>query len=130
MASDGAFGVGLVGLGTVGGGVLRVLRDHRAEIDAQLGFPLRLRHVADLELGRVQELLPASVAQSRDWKAIVADPTVDIVVELIENTGMARKVVLSALAAGKGVVTANKALLARHGIEVHRAAERAGSEIL
>jgi homoserine dehydrogenase len=130
MAAEAAFGVGLIGLGTVGGGVLRVLRDHGAEIDARLGFPLRLRHVADLELARVQELIPSGVTQSRDWKAVVADPTVDVVVELIGGTGVAREVVLAALAAGKGVVTANKALLARHGREVHQAAERSGSEIL
>src|SRR5688572_9189143 len=129
MAAE-AFGVGLVGLGTVGSGVLRVLRDHGADIDARLGFPLRLRHVADLELARVRELLPSGTAESHDWRAIVADPGVDVVIELIGGTGVAREVVLAALAAGKGVVTANKALLARHGVEIHQAAERAGSEIL
>jgi len=123
-------GVGLVGLGVVGTGLAKVFAEHGADIDARLGFPVRLVHVADIDLARDRGVDLSRVARSTDWKEVVANPAVDIVVELIGGTGVARDVVLGALAAGKSVVTANKALLAQRGAELDEAAERAGRDIL
>src|SRR5262245_7582370 len=107
-AEQKSVGVGLVGLGVVGTGLAKVFADHGADIDARLGFPVRLVHVADIDLKRDRGVDLSAVERSTDWKQVVANPAVDIVVELIGGTGVARDVVLGALAAGKSVVTANK----------------------
>ncbi len=114
--------IGLVGLGTIGTGVVRVLQEHGALIDTRLGFPLRLKRIADIDLERDRGVALDGYALSRDWNEIVADPELDLVVELVGGTGVARDLVLAALAAGKSVVTANKALLALHGAEVYSTA--------
>ncbi len=118
-------GIALIGCGTVGGGVARVLLEHADRVAQRAGRPLALRHVVVRDVAKPRDpLIPANLI-STDIAAAVADPNVHVVVELIGGTGLAKKVVLDALAAGKHVVTANKALLADAGAEVFEAARRA-----
>ncbi|MEI8356905.1 MAG: hypothetical protein WCH13_00275, partial [Deltaproteobacteria bacterium] len=118
--------VGLIGWGTIGSGVIRILRERGAELDARLGAPLRLVRVCDLDLDRKREVSVPRGLLTRRAEEILGDPDIDVVVELMGGTGAARTLVLAALAAGKAVVTANKALLASHGGEIFAAAEKAG----
>ena len=116
--------VGVIGCGTVGSGVARLLV-YRAEIFAKrLGVPLHLKKVAEVDPGRIEK---AGVDQSlftyRDTD-ILDDPEIDIVVELIGGMETARDLVLAALERGKHVVTANKALIALHGNEIFAAAAK------
>ena len=121
--------VGLVGLGTIGTGVVRTFQDHGARIAERLGFPLELVHIADIDLERDRGVALDGYRLSRDWREIVDDPSIDLVVELVGGTRVARELVLAALDAGKSVVTANKALLAQHGREIYALAASKGAEI-
>lgn len=120
--------IGLVGTGTVGGGCIDIIQKHKDDF---------LRHFGvDIELARVCSLSSAEAEAhgvghlfTDNFNNIINDPEIDIVVELIGGTTIARTVVLNALAAGKNVVTANKALMATHGKEVMEAAEAAGKEL-
>ncbi len=121
-----AIRVGLLGLGTVGGGVARLLLEKRAELADRLGAPLELARAVDLRAEPAAELeLPEGV-YAPDPAAVIDDPDIDIVVELIGGLEPARSLVLAALEAGKAVATANKALLAHHGREIFAAARRRG----
>ena len=124
MASNpnAAIQVGLLGIGTVGSGVFKVLARNRAEILRRAGRDIRICMVADLDVERARSLVDESVRVVSDARAVIADPNIDIVVELIGGYGIARQLVLEAIAAGKHVVTANKALLAVHGTEIFAAA--------
>jgi len=121
--------VGLVGLGTIGSGVVRAFQGHGALIAERLGFPLELTRIADIDLERDRGVSLAGYRLSRDWREVVDDPEIDLVVELVGGTRVARELVLAALDAGKHVVTANKALLAQHGREVFALAASKGTEI-
>src|SRR5258708_17043194 len=122
-------GVALLGLGNVGGGVVKLLADNAAESEARLGAPMELRAIAvrDPDKARVVEVPRDRLAPSID--AAIAAPGVDVACELIGGTTEAKRAVLAAIAAGKHVVTANKALLAEHGAELFAAADRAGVDI-
>ncbi|MGH7408871.1 MAG: homoserine dehydrogenase [Candidatus Methylomirabilales bacterium] len=114
--------VGILGLGTVGGGVVRLLEENGPMIDARLGARLQVKRIA-----RRRPDAPASVAVdpallTADPLEVIRDPAIQIVVELIGGTEEARRYALEALRAGKHLVTANKALLATHGLEIYRAA--------
>jgi homoserine dehydrogenase len=122
-------GVGLVGLGTIGTGLVRVMRDHAQAIAERLGFPLRLVRIADIDLERDRGVPLEGIALSGAWEEVAGDPDVDLVIELVGGTGVAREIVLGALERGKGVVTANKALLAHHGAEIYETASRSGADI-
>jgi homoserine dehydrogenase len=128
MGGEGV-GVGLIGLGTIGTGVVRVLRDNAAVISARLGFPLRLVRVADLDLERDRGVDLSGVRFDADADGLVDDPKVEIVVELIGGYGAARRLMLRAIERHKHVVTANKALLALHGKEIFEAAAAAGVDV-
>ena len=121
--------IGLIGLGTVGTGVARLLLEQQELLARRLGADLVLKKVADLDLERPRALaLPADCLTSR-VEDILDDPDIAIVVELIGGTGAARDYVLEAIARGKHVVTANKALLAHHGNDLLAAAAAKGVEI-
>lgn len=124
-----AIRVGLVGLGTIGTGVVRALQSHGALIAERLGFPLELARIAEVDLERERGVDLGGYRLSRDWRELVDDPAIDLIVELVGGTGVARELVLAALEAGKHVVTANKALLAKHGREVFALAAAKGTEI-
>lgn len=117
-----AIKIGLIGFGTVGTGVVRLLTEQRELLARRLGSPLILKKVADLDLARPRPVaLPADCLTSR-VEDILDDPEIDIVVELIGGTSAARDYVMRAIARGKHVVTANKALLAHHGNDLLAAA--------
>jgi homoserine dehydrogenase len=121
-----AIRVGLLGIGTVGAGTFKVLARNQAEIMRRAGRAITITRVADLDLDRARSLVGDGVQISRDAFEIVRDPDIDVVVELIGGYGVARELVLEAIARGKHVVTANKALLATHGNEIFAAASRTG----
>ncbi len=110
--------LGLVGLGTIGTGVVRILQEGGARIAERLGFPLELVTIAVQDPNKQRSVRLDGYTLTGDWRRVVDDPEIDLVIELVGGTGVARSVVLAALDAGKGVVTANKALLAVHGEEV------------
>ncbi|MDP2639510.1 MAG: homoserine dehydrogenase [Betaproteobacteria bacterium] len=118
--------VGLLGTGTVGGGTWNVLLRNQEEIQRRAGRGIRITKVADQDLARARQLVAGKAAVTADAWEIVNDPAIDIVVELIGGCGVARDLVLKAIANGKHVVTANKALLATHGNEVFAAAQNMG----
>jgi len=119
--------LGLLGLGTVGTGVVKLLEQERALLEARAGCRLTLAAVADVDVTRPREGLDlARLPLTTDVGRVLDDPRVQIVVELIGGLEPARSYILRALAAGKHVVTANKALLAHHGAELYAEARRAG----
>ena len=120
--------VGLLGLGTVGLGTLTVLRRNEEEIARRAGRPIRITWIAECALERARELTRgiAGVNLTDDAAAVLAHPDIDIVIELIGGLEPARTFILQAIANGKHVVTANKALLARHGNEIFAAAHEKG----
>ncbi len=112
--------LGLLGLGTVGTGVVRVLYSHREELEEKIGSALALRAVADLDITTPRKsLVLDEIPLTTDPAKVLDDPDIDIVVELIGGLEPARSFILRALAKGKHVVTANKALLATHGEELY-----------
>lgn len=118
--------IGLIGLGTVGSGVVRLLRDNAEVISRRLGVPVTLKKAADLDGSRAKALKLGKGVYTGDAYEVIRDPDVDVVVELIGGYKPAKELILGALGAGKPVVTANKALLAMHGEEIYEAAQRAG----
>ncbi len=118
--------VGLLGIGTVGGGTFNVLRRNEEEITRRAGRPIRITTVADKNLELARSVAGDGVRITDDAFAVVSDSEIDIVVELIGGYGVARELVLKAIDNGKHVVTANKALLAMHGNEIFEAAQKRG----
>ncbi|WP_076591742.1 homoserine dehydrogenase [Herminiimonas arsenitoxidans] len=118
--------VGLLGIGTVGAGTFNVLKRNQEEISRRAGHEIEIVMVADLDVARAKELVGDQCAVVNDGNLVVANPEIDIVVELIGGYGIAKDLVLKAIANGKHVVTANKALLAIHGDEIFKAAQDKG----
>ncbi|MDR0674264.1 MAG: homoserine dehydrogenase [Zoogloeaceae bacterium] len=118
--------VGLLGIGTVGGGVHAVLARNAEEISRRAGRPIRIAIVADKNLEQARNLTRNACPITDDAFAVVDDPAVDVVAELIGGYGVARELALRAIHNGKHVVTANKALLAMHGNEIFAAARQKG----
>ena len=118
--------VGLLGMGTVGSGTFNVLQRNQEEIKRRAGRGIEISMVADLDIAKAQALCAPHVKVVSDARQVIANPDIDIVVELIGGYGIAKALVLEAIAAGKHVVTANKALLAVHGTEIFAAAHAKG----
>ncbi len=118
--------VGLLGIGTVGGGTWTVLTRNAEEITRRAGRPIRISAVADRNVERARELTGGQARVTDDAFALVKDPDIDIVVELIGGYTVAKELVMAAIENGKHVVTANKALLAVHGNEIFAAAQKKG----
>ena len=118
--------VGLLGMGVVGSGTFNVLRRNQEEIKRRAGRGIEITMVADLDVARAQGLVGEGVTVVNDARAVIANPDIDIVIELIGGCGIAKTLMLEAIAAGKHVVTANKALLAVHGTEIFAAASAKG----
>ena len=121
-----AIQVGLLGVGTVGSGTFKVLQRNQQEIRRRAGRSIEITMVADLDVARARAVVGDSVRVVADAREVIANPDIDIVVELIGGYGIARTLMLEAIAAGKHVVTANKALLAVHGSEIFAAASARG----
>lgn len=118
--------VGLLGIGTVGSGTFNVLQRNQEEIQRRAGREIRITMVADLDVARAKSIVGEGAEVVSDARAVIANPAIDIVIELIGGYGIARTLVMEAIAAGKHVVTANKALLAVHGTEIFAAAREKG----
>ena len=118
--------VGLLGIGTVGSGTFNVLQRNAQEIQRRAGRGIEITMVADLDVARAKALVGEGVQVVEDARKVIANPEIDIVIELIGGYGIAKALVLEAIAAGKHVVTANKALLAVHGTEIFEAARAKG----
>ena len=118
--------VGLLGIGTVGGGTYTVLKRNAEEIARRAGRPIQIVAVADKDLELARKVTGEACRLTDDAFSIVSDPEIDIVVELIGGYGVAKDLVLKAIENGKHVVTANKALLANYGNEIFAAAQKKG----
>jgi homoserine dehydrogenase len=118
--------VGLLGLGTVGAGTFAVLKRNQSEIVRRAGRAIEIAMVADLDVDRARQITGNACEVVADARLVVNNPDIDIVVELIGGSGIARDLVMQAIASGKHVVTANKALLANHGNELFKAAQDKG----
>lgn len=114
-----SLGLGVIGLGTVGTGTLKVLREHQREIRRRLGCDLQLKVICSRSV-RQRDLswLGQPVRITPNWKQVVRDPEVDIVIELVGDLPTARSIAFAVLDAGKHLVTANKQLVAEHGVEL------------
>jgi homoserine dehydrogenase len=118
--------IGLLGIGTVGGGTWEVLTRNAREITRRVGRPIAITKVADLNTTLAREVTGGAIAVTDDAWSVVKDPDIDIVIELIGGYGIAKDLTLAAIENGKHVVTANKAMLAVHGNEIFAAASRNG----
>lgn len=118
--------IGLAGIGTVGGGTYAVLTRNADLMVRRAGAPIEVSRVVCRNLDKARKLVSKDVKVSGDWRSITEDPEIDIAVELMGGIEPARTFVLAAIESGKHVVTANKALLAKHGNEIFEAAERKG----
>jgi homoserine dehydrogenase len=118
--------VGLLGIGTVGSGTFNVLKRNQEEIRRRAGRGIQITMVADLDTARAKAVVGDAAQVVADARQVIANPEIDIVIELIGGYGIAKMLVMEAIAAGKHVVTANKALLAVHGTEIFAAAHAKG----
>jgi homoserine dehydrogenase len=119
-----AINVGLLGIGTVGGGTFAVLARNQEEITRRAGCAITMKMVADKDLERARKLVGRRATVTADANEVVTSADIDIVVELIGGTSIAKELILKAIANGKHVVTANKSLLAQHGNEIFAAARK------
>ena len=122
----GKLNVGILGIGTVGGGTYNVLTRNAAEITRRTGVAINVTQVADRNIDHAKAVTSGNAALTTDAFAIVNNPDIDVVVELIGGYTLSKELVLKAISNGKHVVTANKALLALHGNEIFAAAQKAG----
>ncbi|MEI8384462.1 MAG: homoserine dehydrogenase [Nitrosomonadaceae bacterium] len=118
--------VGLLGIGTVGGGTFAVLKRNQEEITRRAGRGIVITMVADREVEKARKIVGEGVTVTSDANEIVTSPDIDIVIELIGGYTVAKDLTLKAIEHGKHVVTANKALLASHGTEIFAAAQKKG----
>jgi homoserine dehydrogenase len=118
--------IGLLGIGTVGGGTFDVLTRNAEEISRRAGRPITITHVADKNLTLASQVVAGRAVVTDDGMSIVKNPDIDVVIELIGGYGIAKALILEAISHGKHVVTANKALLALHGNEIFAAARAKG----
>lgn len=118
--------VGLVGIGTVGGGTYTVLKRNQEEIARRVGRNIIIRIIADRDIEKARRLADDDTKVTTDAFEVVSHPDIDIIVELIGGQTVAKELILQAIANGKHVITANKALLASHGSEIFAAAQQKG----
>lgn len=121
--------VGVIGFGTVGSGTVKVLLNNSAVLSERLGFDMELRRVADMDTTTDRGVSLAEGVLVPDASVVLDDPEIDIVVELVGGTGIAKEFMLTAIRNGKHVVTANKALLAKHGSEIFAEADKHGVQV-
>lgn len=121
--------IGLLGLGTVGAGTVKVLRENTDDITSRAGRPIEIVRAAVRDPALPRDCDLSGIELDSDADALVADPRIDVVVELMGGIGRARELVLAALANGKSVVTANKALIAEHGKEIFECAQAQGQVV-
>jgi homoserine dehydrogenase len=123
------FNIGLIGCGTVGGGVIKLLARQKEFFAGDLGLPLVLKRVADIDPSRFDQFPAGNAIRSKNALDIIDDPEINIVIELVGGTTFAKDIVLRALTAGKHVVTANKKLLAEYGPDIFETAQKHGVSV-
>ena len=116
--------IGLIGIGTVGGGTYRVLKDNASAISNKMGIDIKITHVADKDLKLAKDTVDKDITVEENAFALIQNSSIDTIVELIGGTGVALEIVRKALENGKHVVTANKALIAMHGEELVKIANK------
>jgi homoserine dehydrogenase len=121
--------IGLIGFGTVGTGVVKLLIENRAIIDSRIGVPLNLKYIADIDLDRDRGVDIDPKILTTDAVKVVDDPDIDIIVEMIGGETFAKDLILRAIANGKQIVTANKALLAKHGKDIFQHVTQKGVDL-
>lgn len=121
--------IGLIGFGTVGTGVVKILQERAKLLEERLGFSLILKKIADLDVTRDRGVKVSPTVLTTNVAEVIEDPEISIIVELIGGLEPARTFILQAMAKGKHVVTANKALLAVHGLELFKAADEYGVDL-
>jgi len=121
--------IGLIGFGTVGTGVVKILQEKAKLLEERLGFSLILKKIADLDITRDRGIKVSPAILTTNVTEVIEDPEISIIVELIGGLEPARTFILQAMAKGKHVVTANKALLAVHGLEIFKAADEYGVDL-
>jgi homoserine dehydrogenase len=129
MSATNKFNVGIIGFGTVGTGLVSTLQDNTQEVERRVGFPITIKRIADLDVTTDRGVEVPDGVLSQDVDALLDDPEIDVVVELVGGYEPAKTFILRALKAGKHVVTANKALLAQHGEEIFAVASEMGLEV-
>ena len=125
----GSVNIGLIGAGTIGCGVYRTLARNSKLIERRTGARLMLKKIADIDIERKRPVRIPRRLFTTDYRELLDDDSISIIIELVGGTTTARGMVLEALRAGKHVVTANKALLAHHGEEIFAEAEANGAEV-
>ena len=121
--------IGMVGFGTVGTGVMKILRTNRNLINKRLGAAIEVKKIVDLDIKSDRGIRLRKGILTKDVNEILNDPSIDLIVELIGGVESAKKILLAAMKQGKQIVTANKALLASHGAELLNAAHKSGVDI-
>jgi len=121
--------IGLLGFGTVGTGVARMLIENADVIQARVGASLNLKFIADIEIKKDRGLPIDPNILTTDASMVVDDPEIDIIIEMIGGEGIAKEFILQAIDNGKHVVTANKALLAKHGNQIFKKAGEKGVDV-
>ncbi len=121
--------IGLLGCGTVGTGVAKLLLENRQLIQSRVGVPLHLKYVADIDLEKARGLDFQNTILTSDANQVINDPQVDIIIEMIGGENIAKDLILKAIESGRPVVTANKALLAKHGNVIFETAHRKGVDL-
>lgn len=122
--------VGLLGLGTVGTGVVRIVEGHQADLQSQVGSPIVIEKILVQNKTKARALTIAPEKLTEDAWEIVRDPNIDVIIEVMGGVGQTKQYILEALAAGKHVVTANKDLMALHGTEILNTAKQHGCDVL
>ncbi|MGM0578896.1 MAG: homoserine dehydrogenase [Myxococcota bacterium] len=130
MGDEQAIRIGLLGCGTVGTGVLRILRDNAADIRARLGVPVEVTRIAVADRAKARDPVVPTDRVTTDPREVVEDPDVQVVVEVMGGYDPARELILASLRKGRHVVTANKALLARHGAEIFQVADEVHRDVI
>ncbi|HND36812.1 MAG TPA: homoserine dehydrogenase, partial [Nitrosomonas sp.] len=118
--------VGLLGIGTVGGGTFTVLKRNQEEIARRVGCNIVIQMVADKDIEKARHIVGSQTIVTQNAQEIVANPDIEIIIELIGGQTIAKELILQAINNGKHIVTANKALLANHGSEIFSAAQQKG----
>ena len=121
--------IGLLGCGTVGTGVAKLLIENRQLIQSRVGVPLHLKYVADIDLKKAQGIGFQDTILTSDANQVINDPQVDIIIEMIGGETIAKDLILKTIELGRPVITANKALLAKHGHVIFETAHRKGVDL-
>ena len=122
--------IGLIGFGTVGSGVVKVLQDNADLIEKRVGQPIKIKKIADKDLARPRIVSVEPGLLTTDVNQVLNDPEVSIIVEAIGGIEPAKKIILEAIGKGKHVVTPNKEVIAKHGEEIFKAAEKMQVSVL